>query len=88
MRYRNLCVYRKLSKTYKVFILAKDDSYGQNDSLARKYMNRFAIEEVDQFEIHVKDSTNEKYSGFKLEDKIYNIAEEVMLKAQQGSGYY
>ena len=44
-------------------------------------MNRFAIEEDDQFEIHVKD-----YPGtyFFWEEKMYNAAEEVMLKAQQG----
>ena len=27
--------------------------------MAKKYMNRFAIEEEDQFEIHVKDYNNE-----------------------------
>ena len=49
--------------------------------MARKYMNRFAIEEDDQFEIHVKDYTDKE--GIKQED-MYNAAEEVMLKAQQG----
>ena len=50
-------------------------------------MNRFAIEEDDQFEIHVKDYT--KYKKYKIGQKgIYNAAEEVILKAQQGSGYY
>ena len=43
--------------------------------MARKYMNRFAIEEDDQFEIHVKDYTDEHW---------IDAAEEVMLKAQQG----
>ena len=38
-----------------------------------KYLNRFSIEEDDQFEIHVKD-----YSDF------YNAAKEVILKAKQG----
>ena len=52
--------------------------------MARKYMNRFAIEEDDQFEIHVKDYT--KYSGDIGQEEIYNAAEEVILKAQQGSG--
>ena len=46
-------------------------------------MNRFAIEEDDQFEIHVKDYTDKIN---KLE--MYNVAKEVMLKAQQGSDYY
>ena len=50
--------------------------------MARKYINRFAIEEDDQFEIHVKDQF------FTIEEEIYNAAEGVMLKAQQGSGYY
>ena len=86
MRYRNLCVYRKVSKTYKVFVLAKDRSYDQNNSMARKYMNRFAIEEDDQFEIHVKDSVSNKIF-IKTRDEIYNAVEEVMLEAQQGSGY-
>ena len=44
-------------------------------------MNRFAIEEDDQFEIHVKDYTDK---GLITE----NAAEEVILKAQQGLGYY
>ena len=48
-------------------------------------MNRFAIEEDDQFEIHVKDYKDKEWIG---EEEIYNAAEEVMLKAQQGSGYY
>ena len=49
--------------------------------MARKYMNRFAIEEDDQFEIHVKDyKDHEDIFG----EDIYNVAEEVMLKAQQG----
>ena len=51
--------------------------------MARKYMNRFAIEEDDQFEIHVTDNKN--YIEIK---EMYNVAEEVMLKAQQGPGYY
>ena len=46
-------------------------------------MNRFAIEEDDQFEIHVKDWTDKYYYNVSEED-IYNAAEEVMLKAKQG----
>ena len=87
MRYRYLYVYRKVSRTYKVFILTKDDRYFQEYSMTIKYMNRFAIEEDDQFEIHVKEykeykKTNKKYK--KTEDAIFNAAEEVILKAQQG----
>ena len=51
--------------------------------MARKYLNRFAIEEDDQFEIHVKDYTD-KYDLY--EQDYYNAVEEVMLKAQQGLG--
>ena len=51
--------------------------------MARRYMNRFAIEEDDQFEIHVKDSVSNKIY-IKTRDEIYNEVEEVMLKAQQG----
>ena len=73
----------------------RDSRYRQEKSMAKKYMNRFAIEEDDQFEIHVKDYNN-KTSGdiLKGEDKtlegedIYNAAEEVMCKAQQGKGCY
>ena len=44
-------------------------------------MNRFAIEEDDQFEIHVKDYNNKTdIEG----DDMYNAAEEVILKAKQG----
>ena len=53
--------------------------------MARKYMNRFAIEEDDQFEIHVTDYPDKDRIR---EEEMYNAAEEVMLKAQQGSGYY
>ena len=48
-------------------------------------MNRFAIEENDQFEIHVKDYKDQ--NGLYKED-IYNAAKEVLLKAQRGLGYY
>ena len=57
----------------------------QDESMARIFMNRFAIEEDDQFEIHVKDYRDQRWLE---EGKIYNAAEDVMLKAQQGSGYY
>ena len=46
-------------------------------------MNRFAIGEDDQFEINVKDAD----TNFMDEEDMYNAAKEVMLKAQQGSGY-
>ena len=55
--------------------------------MARKYMNRFSIEEDDQFEIHVKHYKAAD-KGWIYEEDIYNAAKEVMLKAQQGSGYY
>ena len=47
-------------------------------------MNRFAIEEDDQFEIHFKDYTDE---GWIREKEIYNAVKKFMLKAYQGSGY-
>ena len=49
--------------------------------MAKKYMNRFAIEEDDQFEIHVKEYNNKIQIGV---EETYKAAEEVMLKAQQG----
>ena len=45
--------------------------------MAPLYMNRFAINEDDQFEIHVKDNAD-KY--WMQEKDSYNAAEEVMLK--------
>ena len=56
-------------------------TYDQYNSMARKYMNRFAIEEDDQFEIHVKDY---KDINWIEQEDFYNAAEEVMLKAKQG----
>ena len=44
-------------------------------------MNRFAIEEDDQFEIHVKDYTDKV---FLEEEDSYNAVKEVVVKAQQG----
>ena len=49
-------------------------------------MNRFAIEEDDQFEIHVKEYRDTK--RYLISQEIYDTAEEVILKAQQGWGYY
>ena len=50
--------------------------------MAKMFMNRFAIEEDDQFEIHVKRCTNQYW--LLDEEEMYNAAIEVMLKAQQG----
>ena len=49
--------------------------------MARKYLNRFSIEEDDQFEIHVKDWTDKDAL---YEKDIYNAVKEVMFKAQEG----
>ena len=54
--------------------------------MAIKYLNRFSIEEDDQFEIHVKDYPIKWYNM--SETDYYNAAKEVILKAQQGQGYY
>ena len=79
------CIHLQVSITYKVFILTGDYKWEQNESMAMKYMNRFAIREDDQFEIHVKDYKDEiPICG----EDYYNAAKEVMLKAQQGKGYY
>ena len=50
--------------------------------MANKYLNRFSIEEDDQFEIHVKDYPDKWYNMSKRD--FYNAAKEVILKAQQG----
>ena len=50
--------------------------------MAIKYLNRFSIEEDDQFEIHVKDYPD-KHVYNMIEIDFYNAAKEVMLKAQQ-----
>ena len=55
----------------------------QYNSLARKYLNRFAIEEDDQFEIHVNDYKDYVFIG----ENYYKAAEEVIkevLKEHQG----
>ena len=46
-------------------------------------MNRFSIEEDDQFEIHVKDY-KDKNQYYLYEKDYNNAAKEVILKAQQG----
>ena len=51
--------------------------------MAIKYLNRFAIEEDGQFEIHVKDYLD-KHRYNTSEADYYNAAKEVILKAQQG----
>ena len=52
-----------------------------------KYLNRFSIEEDDQFEIHVKHYPDKHFYNMSETD-YYNAAKEVILKAQQRSGYY
>ena len=54
--------------------------------MAKKYLNRFSVEEDDQFEIHVKDYPD-RYHFNMRETDYYNAAKEVILKAQQGQGY-
>ena len=51
--------------------------------MAIKYLNRFSIEEDDQFEIHVKDNPVKEFWNMSETD-YYNAAKEVILKAQQG----
>jgi len=51
--------------------------------MAIKYLNRFSIEEDDQFEIHVKDYPDKDIFNMSETD-YYNAAKEVILKAQQG----
>ena len=51
--------------------------------MAKKYLNRFSIEEDDQFEIHVKDCPDKNVLDMSEID-YHNAAKEVMLKAQQG----
>ena len=55
--------------------------------MAMKYLNRFSIEEDDQFEIHVKDYPDKWFLNMSEAD-YYNAAKEVILKALQGQGYY
>ena len=55
----------------------------KNREMAIKYLNRFSIEEDDQFEIHVKDYPDKDVSNMSEKD-YYNAAKEVILEAQQG----
>lgn len=74
--------YRKFSK---VFVLNKIERLDhQHESLTKIYMNRFAIQEDDQFEIHFKYYIGRRC--FLGKDEICNVAAEVMLKARQGLG--
>ena len=51
--------------------------------MAIKFLNRFSIEEDDQFEIHVKDYPDKNRRNMSETD-YYNTAKEVILKAKQG----
>ena len=53
--------------------------------MAKVYMNRFAIQEEDQFEIHIKQV---EIDVLIYEEQMMNAAEEVVLKAQEGSDVY
>ena len=71
-------------KLYKVFIFNRNAYPRDQEKMSKLYMNRFAIEEDEQFEIHVKN-VNSHYRT-KYHKGIYHTVKEVMLKAQQGSG--
>lgn len=70
-----------------MFIL--NDNYsqlGQHESMATTYMNRFAMNEDDWFEIHVKHCTHPVMAID--ENEIHSVVEEVMFQAHQGSGFF
>ena len=81
----------RFSRNYKVFILNEyhtewvDNPFKDEKSMAKIYLNRFAIEEEHQFEIHVKYENDEL---FDRDEDIKNVAEELLLKAQQGSSEF
>ena len=81
----DLIKWEQIRKRYTVFICNKNENlhapWEQYESMARIYMNRFAIDEEDQFEIHVK---NYSYQYDAETEEMYNAAEKVMLKAQEG----
>ena len=56
--------------------------------MGKMYMNRFAIQEEDQFEIHIKEVDIDSRNYIICEEQMKNVAEEVMLKAQEGSDVY
>ena len=72
------------SITYSVVFLPGNYlSDHQSREMAIKYLNRFTIEEDDQFEIHVKDYPDKDI--YEMSKWVYyNAAKEVILKAKQG----
>ena len=60
-----------------------NDPNEKSKEMAIKYLNRFSIEEDDQFEIHVNDYPDKGFWNMSETD-FYNAAKEVMLKTQQG----
>ena len=64
------------------FIVVSSYDYLSFINRAKIYKHRFSIEEDDQFEIHVKDYRDKFFIG---EEDMYKVAEEVILKVNQGS---
>ena len=58
------------------------DPDDKSREMAKKYLNRFSIEEDDQFEIHAKDYPF--FDHHMSETDYYNAAKGVIIKAQQG----
>ena len=48
-------------------------------------MNRFAIQEEDQFEVHIKQV---EVDALTYEEQVKNAAVEVMLKSKEGSDVF
>ena len=59
----------------------KDRPYDQSESMATRYINRFAIDEDDQFEIHVYH----KDTAYIRDDVICETMEALINKAKKGS---
>ena len=70
-KFDEVCIFRK-----------KRRPFDQYESIATRYINRFAIEEDDQFEIHVFHYKNEMRMD---EEEIIESMEEFINKAKKGS---
>ena len=76
-------------KNKKVFFIEKRSfSQDQNESIATKYMNYFAIDENDQFEIAAFQSFFQTEEDIYIDEKELQAVENLSRKQMEGLYYF
>ena len=82
-------IHDNISKNQKVFFIEKKfDPQDQNESIATKYINHFAIDENDQFEIAAFQNLKKGRDVYFDEDKALQAVKNLSRKQMEGLYYF